>query len=513
MMRDFQIKLLLCLFLFLSCFQVNLLNSVTNKTFFKYNPVGQNLVFQNSMSSFFINKMKTNKHIFNNFFIGCSVFYEESTSSNDLARYFFPNNKTELVIKGHNATGTVGGVPGDRDVFAEWLGIPSTNDLTDSDEHRFSSKIKISPSLERVGTTIYLYKTIFKNFYFSLFFPFEEVKTNAHLQEFDVTGERPKDSDPSPASLYFEEPLNATQAFVHPLMKYGKIDNQPHKLAGLADIKARIGYTKKFNDDSNFDLYASLVIPTGYKPKAEYLFEPIVGNANHVGIGAGFNLNLEIIENFSFISNVDYQYLFKNEEKRSFDLKENGPWSRYMAATIGLPRTRPERLINYLTQGLNVTPGSLLNCLFAFHYNQGIFNLEIGSNLQYQAEEKVALKKVWGERVGITFYREDDNAHSLIDSRAIERTYSKAKINSAMIIDLASPNIDDPGKFIEQNNINLDSAKHPSFASYLLYASIGVEGKLNEKPFLFNLGGSYNIGSSNKALDCWNIWLQTNISI
>ncbi|MCK4650613.1 hypothetical protein KAT08_00400 [Candidatus Babeliales bacterium] len=536
-------KNIFLIFLFFS--QVLLSRVTTNKTFFKHSYVGQDLIMQNAMSSYFIHDMKLKKfsykikdkdkvvksgilsrlfspkslkksvdfkeefaNKYDNFFISSSVFYEESSSSSDLAKYFFPNGKTELTVKGYQAADDTGA----PDIFAEWLGIPSSGDLNVPGDHNFTSKIKISPYLKRVGTTLYIHKVLHKNFWTSVFAPFVEVSTNIHFKEFDIGGQRPEGLMPDPRNLYFEEPLNATQAFVHPLMKYGRIDNKVHRLSGLADINLRLGYTKKFRDVTTWDIYSGFVIPTGYKPTAEYLFEPIVGNCQHFGVNFGFNLVSHFARDSYFISSFDYQYLFESSEKRSFDLKQNGPWSRYMAATVGLPRTRPERLINFLTQDLNVTPRSLVNFLLALHFKHNKFNLEIGSDIECRSTEKVRLKNGFSENIGIAFYNEG-SPDTLIEGGAetYNRSYSAAKIDLPMII---NPNIADAGiNIINADQLDLSSAKHSNILSFKFYLSTGFDGTINNKPFLLDIGGTYGIGSDNKILDYWNIWTKLNISI
>ena len=502
-----------------------------NKTFLKFGSTGQDQVLQKNMTSYFIheNKLKhdkkapyspnemKNKYAYNNFFISTSVFYMQSDNSTALAKYFFPNGKTELTVKGYGAVFDENDnqISSSPDIFAEWLGIPSSEEMDAPTKHTFSSKIKISPKMEKIGTTIHIHKVIAKSFWISLFFPFEEVKTSTNLQEYDITKNRNISKEPESGSLYFEEPLTATEAFVHPLMKYGKIDNKTHRLSGLADINLKAGFTKKYNNKITFDFYANVIFPTSHKPTAEYLFEPIIGNAKHWGTGFGSNLNVNLNEKLTFISSFDYQYFFRNEEKRSFDLKQNGPWSRYMAATLNLPRTRPERLINYLTLDADVTPGSVTNFLFAIHGKTGSFNLEIGTNVESRSTEKVRFKKEIEKNVGIAWYNEDE-ADSLLyefddPKQVFQFTNSNGKINNSMTIN--KDNADSHFVSIKNSDINISSATSQNSLLLKLYSTFGVHGKLNKKPFLLNIGGNYNIPANRKELESWNIWGQINISI
>lgn len=452
------------------------------------------------------------KKEYDNFFLAKSYFYEETAASSDLSKYFFPGGKRELVIKG-------AGVAGDPDIYAEWLGIPSSGAITAELDHRFESKVTIAPYMKRVGTNVYVHKVLHDNFWFSVFAPIVEVSTNMNLKEFDIVNargihSRPQDGAGNASHLYFEEPLNATQAFVHPLMKYGKIDNKTHRLAGVADVAVKLGYTKKHKTSLTWSPYIGFVIPTGYKPTAEYLFEPLVGNCQHFAVNAGFDFVWKLTGSLSFLSAIDYQYLFESNQKRSMDLKDNGPWSRYMAATLNLPRNRPERLINYLTKDVEVTPRSHFNGLAALRFNHAKFNFEIGADLEWRDSEKIRLYQGMEDMVGIAFYSYD-NTSGLIQAGPLNdiygRTYHEAKINEPMIIDLATA---DPAFVaITPDDLDLNSARHPSFVSAKVFASAGFDGHINNIPFLFSIGGSYTFGDSNKSLDSWGVWGQINLSV
>ena len=78
-----------------------------------------------------------------------------------------------------------------------------------------------------------------------------------------------------------------------------------------------------------------LVIPTGNKNNGEFVFQPIVGRGKYFGIMFGSSLGIDLWENATGDMDIRYElanhfeWLFKNNQKRSFDLK-NRPWSRYL---------------------------------------------------------------------------------------------------------------------------------------------------------------------------------------
>ncbi len=475
--------------------------AVTNKTFFLPNTKGQELIINQTQTNNFMRTYIKDNLMNDNFFMSGSMFYEESCSAGGLSQYFMPNGKTELVVQGQAVA-----VPGVTDIYAEWLGIPSSVADMDGD-HNFSSRISISPEIKRWGTNLFVYKKIHKHFWLSVLVPFANVATNAELKEFGITGQRSEGLVPNNDILYYEEPLNVTQALSHPLMKYGKIDNIKHQNAGIADINLRLGINKKYADKYLFDFYTQAVIPTADKPTAEYLFEPIVGNGHHFGVGCGLKFNTEF-KNFTFLTSFDYLYLFQGTEKRSFDLY-NGPWSRYMAATLGLPRTRPERLINFLTKDFKVSPGSQFNALFSIDYNKDKFHFEFGTNIECRSSESVRLKDGWSENVAITYYV-DGNPSSLFNGPTWNQSYSRASIDKPMVIASGQDTSYTP---VSSSDINLNSARVLNSLSVNPYFNIGFDGTFNNNPFNISSGLFYKANSNNKSIGSIGFWLNFVIGL
>ena len=62
----------------------------------------------------------------------------------------------------------------------------------------------------------------------------------------------------------------------------GRVDFCSRHKSGLADIDAIIGYNWINNDCYHFGTYLQLVLPTGTKPESRHLFNPVVGNSNHL---------------------------------------------------------------------------------------------------------------------------------------------------------------------------------------------------------------------------------------
>jgi hypothetical protein len=503
-MRKHSLVFSLGLFLFLQA----PLCAVNSKTFLSPRSISQDAVLQQSMRSYWINHTGYE----NLFAIDGTVFYKESTNSGDLAQYFFPPRRSLLVIKGTEATG-------DKDISASWLQISGQGD-DGMYLNNFESKIKIRPSRESFGAILNLQAQFYSWWLFASF-PFVQVTTNLHLREFDKLNYLENKSEiknfvvADPADLqvtrfdvpYIDNNISAKGALDNSLWKYGKIKDGNQKLAGLADVTLK-GAFRAFNRrDLKFDIYGDLVIPTGYKPKAEYLFEPLIGNGGHWGLGGGLNIDIGLIKKakhcLDFLTDLNVTYFFENEEKRSFDLTPNGPWSRYLLVINEKDSVLPQPGINFFTKDLKVTPKCQVNWLVALHSHHRVCDIEFGYNFWYREKEKVELNE-WNEKIYIchTLYNEPEQTPFRTTS------FSEAKISS---------NINEAGQgdpdlvYVNLENLNMESAACPDAISSKFYLSLQFNGKHVGTPLSANFGAAYEFAQSNKSLEEWSVWAQANL--
>lgn len=460
----------------------------TGRTFFMPRPIQQDIVLQKVSSHEFV------KNFTGNFKILGTTFYKESTNSSDLAKYFFPGNKTELTIQGP-------GVAGTPDISSSWLAI--TDDQENFIEN-FSSKIKINPKQQSFGLNLQLFKNlnfINKRIIISASFPFMQVQTDLNFNEYDKSVQLEK--LPLDISNKFLA-ANATEAFDHSLLHYAKLKDGVQKLAGLADIKLALEGLLKINSrvDINVSVYG--VIPTGYKPRMKYLFEPIVGNGKHFGLGANTTIDIKIWKHknkkIKLIGGIDYQYLFENDNKRTFDLIKNGSWSRYLDARRdgGLGFVD---LTNITTLNVDVTPRSNINSFLTFLYKHKHFSLQLGYNLWWRNSEKLKLKENLDEIYAIT------GISTIIGFNP------KAYYLNATIKDNGINHPNNAFSAITKDDLNLASGRISEALSNKFSLNIGFDGKISNSKYWINAGSSYEIASKNSALSMWELNLQTGISI
>ena len=164
------------------------------------------------------------------------------------------------------------------------------------------------------------------------------------------------------------------------LLKFGRIPTTQLSKTGIDDIEIKIGYNYNCYDRGYIGLYASGLFPTADKPKACFLFEPLVGRG-HWGVGGGLDAAYTFYrcENSSWalLTDLSYQHLFKGNELRSLDLIQ-GQLTRFMAANTETNTGQSVPVINLTTLNLNVEPRGMVNFWLASHLQRCRWHLEAG---------------------------------------------------------------------------------------------------------------------------------------
>lgn len=148
-------------------------------------------------------------------------------------------------------------------------------------------------------------------------------------------------NDPVPRSALpnsFIQVMSGTTTFgdMQSPIKFGKMTTCKLTKFAIADLRATLGYNIILRENGNFGIFAVAAAPTGNRPNAWYLFEPMVGNGHHWELGGGFN-GAWIFHNCTddgsrhlcFSCDATITHLFKSKQCRSFDFSCK-PSSRYM---------------------------------------------------------------------------------------------------------------------------------------------------------------------------------------
>ena len=312
---------------------------------------------------------------------------------------------------------------------------------------------------------------------------------------------------------------NMTAALSQASWCFGKIDNCSHKKTRVADIELDLGY-EWWHEMCHLETYLGVIIPTGNKAKGHLMFEPIVGNGHHSGLAWGARASTELwhCEEKDYRLGIEWaghcQYLFRNKQVRSFDLK-NKPWSRYLEvyssleqAEIAASTANPYLStpgINVFTQQMHVTPGFsyTMNCASIFTVCS--WEMEAGYNLYARRAECVKLVCDFPAEIAIKAGAgggATNPVRTINGNSILERT-----TNNVPVADYSQ-------SVLTLNDVDLVSAAHPAALSHTVYGAAGYHYEIcDDFPLFGQIGGSYEFASkTNAAIDRWTVWGKVGVS-
>ena len=201
-----------------------------------------------------------------------------------------------------------------------------------------------------------------------------------------------------------------SDALNNPLYRFGKFDcgnccDDLHR-TGVDDIQVRLGYERSWCDDEHiWGGYLIGTIPTGRKPNAEHVFEPLIGS-RHGSLGVGLNGFYQAWCNdqdhsIALMLDANYRYVFKRNECRTFDLCNNGAFSRFLLVADEADTATALPGINFFTQNIDVTPRSTVQLWLAMNYERCDYNLEAGYNFFWRQKETIACPCDLGATIGV----------------------------------------------------------------------------------------------------------------
>ena len=170
-----------------------------------------------------------------------------------------------------------------------------------------------------------------------------------------------------------------------------------------AEITVALGWNVVNNATGTFGFSIRAAAPTGNRPEACYLFEPIVGNGHHWELGGGINSRWVMwqakdeSDDLSFYFDANVTHLFKSRQCRTFDLVCK-PLSRYMLAmkftknvenlVAGDNFTTPKYqftgeympVANLTTMPVEVSAAVQADLVLKFAYTHTNFQFDVGYN-------------------------------------------------------------------------------------------------------------------------------------
>lgn len=222
--------------------------------------------------------------------------------------------------------------------------------------------------------------------------------------------------------------VTPTTAVVFDPLCYAKVDGCSHSKTALADLAVTLGYNFINDEDYHLGVGIRMLAPTGTRPNAKRLFEPIVGNGKHWELGADVSghamlwRSCDEESNLGFFVDANITHLFKARQTRTADLANNGPLSRYMlaerltansgatlggiAAAAGVPAVNPaptapvapayifagefSPVANLTTRDVKVSVGVQGDVAAQFTYTRCGFAWDLGYNFWGRSCEKVS---------------------------------------------------------------------------------------------------------------------------
>lgn len=511
-------------------------NDVYSHTFFTAIP--QQKLITNLTENLLVDQAHENGRALKRRVVQVALFGGKSTHQRGLRDYFLYGGNDGLRVRetpdlqGGTANNMVGN---SQELIASDFNIQTLNGA-------FASTINVNPQQTVAGAAISLRVPVLDRMWASLEIPVVHVRNNLDLTESFTSTPLPAIAGGavgfiSPITGTFTVPVaNMVNAFKQQGMLYGKIDGVQSRTR-VADMSLKLGYD--FVDHTDFYLsgYAGFVFPTGNRPQAEYMFEAIVGNNQHFGINGGMYGQVSF-ENFGHNNfwvgwSMEGEYLIRNTQRRSFDLK-NRPWSRYLqvfptegarqseiaaAAVFGGAIVTPFRTwgINYFTQDVKVHAGYNGSFDFNINYVGDAWHTTLGLNTYVRQAEEVTLKNAWNNQsvqvAGLPIYDKAAYGAATTIAGAIDtlREIGVAGQPAEMFIGDGTLAGAVP-VYVQESDLDLGSAAHPAVYSQTVYSTVGYYRTSDHYPQNFELGSSYEFGSDNTTLHRWTIWTKIQIT-
>ncbi len=334
-------------------------------------------------------------------------------------------------------------------------------------------------------------------------------------------------TSPLPVPAPAPNPINITIEE----MKYARIRGHKSK-TGVADLEFVLGYNFFCNDCYHLGANLRVTAPTGTRPDAEFMFEPIVGNGHHVKLGGGLNGHAILWENgcdqsFSLWFDSAFYHEFNARQKRTFDLTANGIGSRYLLYKLFTPGTPgatppiPFVFANTFVPGPNVnTVESKVKinisgeAILMFDYQRCGFTFDAGYGIWGRSKEHITI-------VGEI----PPNTYGLLGGTPIDNIIpgSASLTNSLVMIDGAGATAIGDGfttiagvpnqVFATTEMLNRESAEAPSALSHKVFGHLGYTWEGCDYSPFFGFGGEAEFsGRNNKAFDQWSVWIKTGFA-
>lgn len=187
----------------------------------------------------------------------------------------------------------------------------------------------------------------------------------------------------------------------------------------IADLRTELGWNFINKPHGHWGLNLQAAFPTGTRPSAQYMFNPVVGNGKHWEFGGGTTAHVifwecgELEKSLSLNLDANFTYMFPNREQRTYDLQAK-ELSRFMLAareganvavvgalagsldngtTFSTPcgqfKYEYTPVANLTTFDIRVRNSIQLDMALWFNYTNNNLSVDLGYNLWFRACDRI----------------------------------------------------------------------------------------------------------------------------
>jgi hypothetical protein len=335
-----------------------------------------------------------------------AVEYDRSFKADRIKEFLFGCNNC-MTVSGSR-------VPyrGANDILADYFGLPAD----------FESTISFDPFISNVildFNAFFGFDDFIPGLYFQMHVPM--VHTKWDLRMCERVQEKGNDFQPAgymgpirldrdqlaeSASQYFAG--NVTVGDMHDPLQFGKICGS-RSLTQLAEVHATLGWNYVCQDDWHVGFGIRTAMKAWNGSRAEYLFEPIIGNCGHWELGGSITGHWDFWQNkthkIAAYFDANITHLFGSSQIRSYDLNcPNGNGSRYMlleyfnTPVVNLQNTDEQApssqyqcalapVINHTTLESKISIGVQADIVLKFAYEYKNWEVDLGYNFFGRSKE------------------------------------------------------------------------------------------------------------------------------
>lgn len=417
--------------------------------------------------------------------VAVTGFWQRSVDGKEQGSYFLANNKSTVDLQfadSGSAASTVADVDGGYVVHVRSVGALGTalNVSLDPRQEVYGARLDYHQDLRKLLKGLYLHAEL----------PVVHVENNVRLNV--------NSTDAAAAAqvvAYFAGDVvnQAGGANAQDALKYAKVNGKQSE-TGVADIDLSLGYNFVHTKKYSAGVAVALTVPTGNEAKGVYLFEPIVGNGKHFGLGGDLHAGATVWSSgerdVRLCGALKYRYLFENKAVRTLGLKDRKFGQYHLLGKNGVDSLVPAA--NVTTMSVDVTPGSQLEGAVSVAYNHGNFNFHLGYDMYFREAESLTRK---GTLAANTYGVADRD----LDIRTAFNIATGAHFDGGQAAPLSNDDLD------------VSAAATPSQFTNSINGSAGYVFRQWDCPLMLGVGAQYEWANKNSALSTYGAWLKAGL--